>query len=114
MQTTTLTQAFERYQIDIVMLNETNIKWNPRNLDKIEQILRQKNREVKVIGSNSSMWSLIANNYLLGGLLTIIQGKCRALLQEEETFINKLSNWMITTFSNNNKIVAIINIYRLP
>ena len=35
-QTTMLTQAFEKYQIDIVMLNETNIKWNPRNLDKIE------------------------------------------------------------------------------
>ena len=70
-QSNMLTDAIHRYQIDILMLNETNIKWTPRNVDKIENILKQTNREVKVIASDSSMWSLTDNNYLPGGLLTI-------------------------------------------
>jgi len=113
-QSNMLTDALQRYQIDIAMLNETNIKWTPRNMDKIENILKQKNREVKVIGSDSTMWSLTDNNYLPGGLLTIIQGKCRSILKDDQTNINKLGNWMATTFQHNNKTIAMINIYRLP
>ena len=77
-------------------------------------MLKRENREVKVTGCNSSMWMLTANNYLPGGLLTIIKGKCRAILQENQIVISQLENWIITTFNHNNKSLAIINIYRSP
>ena len=109
-----LTNAIETKQIDIALFNETNMKWTPANLDKIEKEMRNKYREVKVIGSDSKQWQLTNNNYLPGGLLTIIKGKCRALLQESQTHVNKYGNWMATTFSHNNKAVVVINLYRIP
>ena len=105
--------AFETKQINIAMFNETNMKWTPSNLDKIEKDLQNKYREVKVIGSDSKQWQLINNNYLPGGLLTIIKGTCRALLQEYQTHINKYGNWISVIFSHNNKTVAVINLCRL-
>ena len=60
------------------------------------------------------MWTLTANNYLPGGLLAIIKGKCRVILQEDQTVISQLGNWIITTFKDNNKLLAIINLCRLP
>ena len=46
-----------------------------KNLDKIKQVLRKKNREVKVIGCDSKQWELINSTYLLFRLLNIIKGK---------------------------------------
>ena len=48
-------QAFKKYQIDIAILNETNIKWIPKKMDIIEQVLKQQYREVKVIRCDSSV-----------------------------------------------------------
>jgi len=107
-------QGIQENQIDILLFNETNLKWTPRNLDKIEQDLKKNNREVKVEGCDSKKWNLSTNNYLPGGLLTIIQGKSRSLLDEEKTQKSKLGNWMAIQLSHNNKTIAIINIYRIP
>jgi len=109
-----LINAFKIKQIDIAMFNKTNIKWIPSNLDKIEKDLQNKYREVKVIGSDSKQWQLTNKNYLPGRLLTIIKGKCRALLQENQTYVNKFGNWMSMIFSHNNKTVTVINLYRIP
>ena len=38
------------------MLNETNIKWIPSNLDKMEREFKKISREIKVIGNNSNEW----------------------------------------------------------
>ena len=65
-------QGIQENQIDIILFNETNIKWTPSNLDKIEKELKNNNREVKVEGCDSKKWNLSTNNYLPGGLLTII------------------------------------------
>ena len=64
------------------------IKWNKhqidsKKIDKIQQVLKQKYRDVKVIGFDSSMWTLTAKDFLLGGLLTIIKGKYKVILQED-------------------------------
>ena len=48
-----LKQAFDEHQIDIALLNETNLKCTPKNLDRIENNLKMKYREVKVIGADS-------------------------------------------------------------
>jgi len=109
-----MNQSLEKYQIDIALFNETNLKWTPINLDKIENNLKRKYRELKVIGADSKQWNITSNNYLPGGLLTIVKGKCRATLQEDKTFINELGNWMATMFTHNGKTLAIINLYRIP
>ena len=51
-----------------------------KNLDKVEEELKKKNGEVKVTGYDSVKWNLSTNNYLLEGLLIIVQEKCRSLL----------------------------------
>ena len=93
-QNNMINQSFQQKQIDIALFNETNIKWTPTNLDKIEQEFKKNNWEVKVIGCDSKKWDLTTNNYLPGGLLIVVQGKCRSLLQDEHICKSNLGNWM--------------------
>jgi len=113
-QNNMINQSFQQKQIDIALFNETNMKWTPTNLDKIEYEFKKNNREVKVIGCDSKKWDLTTNNYLPGGLLTVVQGKCRALLQDETIHKSNLGNWMAIQLTHNNKTLVIINLYRIP
>ena len=47
-------QSIVKYQIDIVMLNETNTKWDTRNISKIEQQIREIDREALIIIAESN------------------------------------------------------------
>ena len=49
------TDTYKEYQIDIGILNETNIKWNPKNIDRIHQYYKEVSREIEVIGADSTM-----------------------------------------------------------
>ena len=43
-----------KYQIDIVILNETNTKWDSRNISKTEQEIREIDREASIILADSN------------------------------------------------------------
>ena len=75
--------SIEEHQIDIMILNETNTKWNPANIDKMEQNLKRLGREIKTHTADSKSWKLTASNHLPGGVLTVFRCKSRSLLIEE-------------------------------
>jgi len=46
--------SVEKNDIDIMLLNEVNVKWNPLNVDKIEKNLRSLGRETAVYAVDST------------------------------------------------------------
>ena len=50
-----LLEACCKYQIDIILLNETNTKWTTINLDKIEKRFKELGRETLIIGADSTL-----------------------------------------------------------
>ena len=43
-----------------------------------------------------------------------IRGKSTSLINKDQVEKGYLRNWMVVKFSQNNKTIAIINIYRIP
>ena len=76
--------SVEKNDIDIMLLNEVNIKWNPLNVDKIEKNLRSLGQETAVYAADSTAWISSKNNYLSGGVLSIFCRKMRSLILEEK------------------------------
>ena len=106
--------SINKHQIDIIILNETNIKWTPTNIDKMEQNLKRLGRETTFFVADSKLWRITNNNHLPGGVMVIIRGKARALMLEEKTTKSQLGNWIAIHLQHNERIIIIINIYRIP
>ena len=66
-----------------------------------------------LIGANTKSWGTTKKEYLPGGLLIAIKGKCKALVQEDSIKIGYLGNWMAVKFKYTGKVVAIIILYRI-
>jgi len=48
-----LKKAIEKYQIDIVMMNETNTKWDTVNVSKMERNIKRISRGAQIIAADS-------------------------------------------------------------
>jgi len=107
-------KSIQKYQIDIMLINEVNMKWTPANIDRMEQKLRVLGREIKVVPVDSSVWSVSKKNYLPGGVLTAIRGKFRSLIEEEHITKGPLGNWIGIKIKHKGKSMVIINVYRIP
>ena len=70
-----LIESCKKYQIDILLLCETQVKWTAQNIDKMEHRLKQLGREIMIIGADSNQWDINRKEYLLGGLLSAFLGK---------------------------------------
>ena len=108
-----LIKACQELQVDIALLNETNVKWTPGNLDKMKQRFSSIEREVLVKDADSGQWDITRQAYLPGGVVTAILGKARALVKDK-IIKSPLGNWMACTLSHKDKDIVIINIYRMP
>ena len=53
-----LLESYETYQIDVLLLCETQVKWTASNLDKIESCLKKLGREIFIIGADSYQWQI--------------------------------------------------------
>ena len=53
------------------------------------------------------------HNYLLGGVLSILRGKCQSLVEKNEIVKEPQGNWIAMPAKLNRKCVTLINIYRL-
>ena len=47
---TLLKQSIKKYEIDIILLNETQLKWMPANRDKFNREMKELGRETIVMG----------------------------------------------------------------
>ena len=63
---------------------------------------------------DSNQWDVTRNNYLPGGVMTMVAGKSHTILNEEKIEIGPLRNWMAMQLEHNNKIIALINMYQIP
>ena len=64
-------ESSNQNQIDIMMVSEVNVKWNPVNLDRMEQQMKRLGREATVYAADSLSWASTLNNYLPGGIISI-------------------------------------------
>ena len=48
-----LKEAIYEYQVDVLLLNKTQLKWTPVNEDKMNQELKQLGREIKAIRADT-------------------------------------------------------------
>ena len=97
-----------------MLLSETQVKWTPSNIDKMQRRVYRIGREALIVGVNSKQWEVTLREYLPGGILSIILGKCRALVQENEIYKSPLGNWMAVKMHQNKKTIVVINLYRIP
>ena len=67
-----LKEAVEKFDIDILLLNEVNTKWNTINISRIERIIKQINRVAVVIENDSGQHHITNGDYLPGGIMNII------------------------------------------
>ena len=74
--------SIEKNQIDMMLLNEVNVKQTPVNVDTLEYKFKALGREISVIMVDSLIWSVIKDNYLVGGTVTAIKGKFCSLIEE--------------------------------
>ena len=72
-------ESCQKHQIDVMLLNEVNVKWNPANLDKMEQQIKRLGRESMTCAADSARWLNAPNNCLPGGVLSAFTGKNRSL-----------------------------------
>ena len=72
-------------QIDILLLNETNMKWTQMNQDWIIRRLKALSREINVKTADSGRWELTKKEWLPEGVLTAVKGKISFLVEDEAT-----------------------------
>ena len=106
--------SIEKYQIDMICLNEVNAKWTPANIDKFERKVKVLGRETMVTTADSTVWSVSKDSYLPGGVANIMRGRYRALIDENSIQRGKLGNWVAMTMKHNGKAILFINVYRIP
>ena len=73
-----------RIQIDVMSLNEVNLKQTPANADKIEQQMKRLGQETLAHVADDKSWKLGNKNYLPRGVSSAFREKIRLLINEEE------------------------------
>ena len=106
--------SIEQYQIDLMLVNEVNVKWIPANVDKMENRMKRLGRETAMHVADSKSWQTSKKNHLPGGVLNIVRRKFKSMTQEESIAKGKCGNWIAATLQHNGKTIIVINIHRLP
>ena len=111
---TDLKNAIQKYDIDVIMMNETNTKWTTVNISKMERWMRSISRGAQIFTADSKEWSSTNNDYLPGGIMTVLLERCGPYIDKKTIKIGRLGNWNAISLKYNKKRVEIINLYRLP
>ena len=85
-------ESIEKYQIDVALFNKTNTKKNIRNIDKIEKEMRKIGKGAKAITVDSQQWNMIDNEYLLGGLINVINQRDTLIIEKTKIKRGRLGN----------------------
>ena len=104
----------KQHQIDIALLNETNIKWTPASRDQMEHKCKEIGRETWTKGTDSKEWEVTNNAYFPGGVMTMITGKCRVQTKEKNVECGPLGNWIAAKLCHKKKTIALMNVHRMP
>ena len=97
-----------------MLFNEANTKWNSIAIDKMTKKMKQIDRGMILLPTDSNQWSVVKNTCLPGGLLSIFFSRTLSLVKEKETKRGKLGNWIVMPMEKESKRIAIVNVCRMP
>lgn len=109
-----LKEAIKKYQIDILMMNETNTKWNTINESRLERQMKSIDRENSIFVADSKEWTTTDRDYLPGGIMSVFFSKCSPLINRKKVVKGRLGNWMAVPLEYKEKRIEVINMYRIP
>ena len=107
-------ESIEKYQIDVALFNKTNTKKNIRNIDKIEKEMRKIGKGAKAITVDSQQWNMIDNEYLLGGLINVINQRDTLIIEKTKIKRGRLGNQIAILLVCKGKRLEIISMHRIP
>ena len=109
-----LKEALKRLQIDILLMNEVNTKWNTLNISRMERQMKEVDREHNIVVADSREWETTPGDYLPGGVMSVILSRCCPLINKKEITKGRLGNWIAIPLHHRDKRVEVICIYRIP
>jgi len=87
-----LKDAIRNYQIDMLLMNETNTKWNMINISRMERNMRGIDREAAIFVADSKEWETTPSDYLPGGVMSVIFSKYSPLVNKKKIIKGWLEN----------------------
>ena len=105
-----LKAAVEKHDVDVLLLNEVNAKWNTVNISRMERLIKKMNRAVTLIENNSKQHHVTNKDYLPGGIMNILFQKCAAMSQKKKIVKGRLGNWCAMPLEYDRKRLEIINL----
>ena len=109
-----LKNAIKQYDIDIIMMNEMNTKWASVNISRMERWMRSISRGAQIFTADSNEWATTNNDYLPGGLMTVLFERCGSFIDKKTIKKGRLGNWNAISLNYKGKRVEVINLCRLP
>ena len=109
-----LKEAIRRLQIDIILMNGVNTKWNTLNISRLERHVREIDRESNIVVADSGEWETTPGDYLPGGVMSVTLSKCCPLINKKEIKKGRLGNWIAIPLQHKGKRVELTCIYRIP
>ena len=109
-----LRESIEKNQIDVALLSEPNTKWNTRNIDRLEQEMKNLGKETICLTADSKQWNMTPNEYLPGGMINIINQRYGAIIETTKMQKGRLGNWIAIPVICKRKRLEIISLYRIP
>ena len=77
-------EAVNNYQIDVLLMNETNTKWNAINISRLEKRMKSIDRESSIFALDSKEFDVTKTDYLPGGVMSVFFSKCSSLINKKE------------------------------
>ena len=95
--------------IGMIILNETNCKWNTRSIEKLQNKLNRVSKDVNVSTSYSKQHELTNNYYFPGVTLTATIGKLSSYVVDSTKKDDKLGKWNAIKINHDGEIITVIN-----
>jgi len=80
----------------------------------LKNAFKKVNQEVEIIASDSGQEARTENGYLPRGTLNILIGQLAGLRVKDKDKYDELGRWSSFQLEGNNKMVQVINLYRIP
>ena len=87
-----LKESIDKCQIDILMMNETNTRWNSINVSRMESKMKSIDRENCVVVADSKEWDATPNDYLPGRLCSVFFSESIPLVDSKKVAKGRLGN----------------------
>ena len=77
-------------KVNLALLMKTNTKWSTEVMDKIDRKLYELGRNTQAIYADSKSYNTTNCNWLQGGIMNVIIGRVKSILDKESIIIDRL------------------------